>query len=566
MLFLMIGEKNMKLLSYFKRFFVAFSIIITCNCFCVEQNVPRLTVVFVIDQLAYRFVQKLRPFLKGEIGFLLEDGLVYENAYYPHSIPTTSTGHVALSTGTYAKTHGVIRNSWYTAEGKEVYFPAEDSSSSAVFDKNGKPLPYGRSGKRIMVQGVSDHLVLYPQAGSKNYAIALSLKDRSAVGVAGGLGKAIWFDEKTGCFTTSKAYFDTMPDWLIDFNKEKRIDEIKTLKWEPLYALTNPAYSFRDSSNYDFTVYKKSLMGEEVKVYDPSCEDPYEQFTIMPQSNNALLDLAQVCIDNFLSKQKEDRMILWVSFSALDKLGHFFGPESVEVIDMIYQLDKNLKNFTKRLYKEIRKKDVLLVLTSDHGVAPIPELLQKEGLKSALRIDSRKLIQEINQMVICKHGIKNFVINIKPPYVFINHRLFDPLKTCKKEAIEKEVKEYLEKQPGIKRVWTYDELQCETFDKTTIGSFYKNQLFPGRSGHFIVQVFPYCQITKYKTGTGHYTPYNYNTHVPLILYQKGVNEQTVIKERVSMLQFANTLAEILKIPKPPASTFDILPGLFSFQL
>ena len=77
-----------------------------------------------------------------------------------------------------------------------------------------------------------------------------------------------------------------------------------------------------------------------------------------------------------------------------------------------------------------------------------------------------------------------------------------------------------------------------------------------------MQTYPYVIITNFPTGLSHKTPYEYDTHIPLILYQAGQIEGKKIYQKVWGLQLANTLAQILRVQKPSASTFDALPGIF----
>ncbi|MFC1841784.1 alkaline phosphatase family protein [Candidatus Dependentiae bacterium] len=521
------------------------------SSFCnTDLTAPRLTVIFVVDGMAHHYIQKLRDKLTGGLKFLLDNGIVYENAYYPHATPKTGIGHVALNVGTFAKDHGITDNSWFE-NGKEIYFPEDSSPAATVFSKDGTPMPYGRSGKRIMIEGISDHFVMYPKASGKNYAISLSFKDRSAIGTVGSLGKAIWYDKKVGCFTSSKAYFDTLPSWVVEFNNAKKIDQIKKIVWYPAYCLDTPYYKFKNAFNYEFAS-KKSVLCKEV-----------DELVITPLANNLLFDLAKKCIETFLYNGKNNRLLLWVSFSPLDKVGHVFGPNSAEAIDIIYHIDKRMKRFIDFLQTRINKKDVLFALTADHGVDPIPELLKQEGLRNAARIDRHDFVNKINALVEKRFGIPKTFVDYDSNKLFLTPGVFDNIDDKKKNNVEKLIKRFVKGQSFVKNVWTYDELANKIFKRNTIEGFFKNQLYPGRSGDFLVQLYPYCQITKYKKGTSHYSPYECSTHVPLLFYQKDAFEGRIVHERVSMLQFANSLAQILQVPKSPASTFDILPGLFA---
>src|SRR5258708_31371875 len=83
----------------FGSFFYAFS-----------AQKPKITIIFVVDQMAYSYIPKLRSNFQYGFKTLLDNGINYTNAYHPHGMPATATGHTALSTGTFAKDHGIIAN------------------------------------------------------------------------------------------------------------------------------------------------------------------------------------------------------------------------------------------------------------------------------------------------------------------------------------------------------------------------------------------------------------------------------------------------------------------------
>jgi hypothetical protein len=76
---------------------------------------------------------------------------------------------------------------------------------------------------------------------------------------------------------------------------------------------------------------------------------------------------------------------LAISFSALDVVGHDFGPRSHEIQDVLMRLDETLGKFLADLDKKVGKDRYVLAFTADHGVAEIPEQAKAEG-KDAGRI------------------------------------------------------------------------------------------------------------------------------------------------------------------------------------
>jgi predicted AlkP superfamily pyrophosphatase or phosphodiesterase len=527
----------------------------------IVATTARVTVIFVIDQFPYHLLQRVKPYLHWGIKTLLNDGAVYENAYYPHAMPGTSTGHTALATGCYAQAHGIINNKWLNADGTISQCDDDTPEHAAVFASDGTLLNHGKSAKNIMVPGLSDQFVLQARPEITNHAVSISYKSRAAIATAGTAGKAIWFDNKTGCFTSSKAYFDSLPQWLMNFNTMHKLPKI--LEWKLFLPRSNAAYSSANIDDYTFSSFKKTIIGTKISLPDTTDKDePYSMFTLTPQANKLLLDLAITVIDEYLVQEGKQHLLLWVCLSPFDFMCHRFGPESREAYDMIYHLDAQLRKFMFRVASRVKRSETLYVLTADHGVAPIPEMAYKEGIKSAQRVNARELIQNLNTFVEQKYGLKNFILTFKMPQFYCDEKLIESWDKTKKHELMNDIVKHLKKASFLANAWTARELLKGCFEEDDVRFLFKNQLFPGRSGQVIVQLKPFCQISDYVDGTDHMTPYEHDTHVPLILYQYDLIEELKICKRVSMLQVANSIAQALDIPKPPASKFEILPALF----
>ena len=128
------------------KLFIFLSCFFSASIFCA----PHLTVIFVVDQFAHHYIDRLAPYMRGGIKHLLKNGVVYENAYYPHAMPATATGHAALNTGCFAKDHGIVSNKWFQ-NGKLIHCDGDSAKNAAVFDKYGNLLEYGKSAKHLVV-------------------------------------------------------------------------------------------------------------------------------------------------------------------------------------------------------------------------------------------------------------------------------------------------------------------------------------------------------------------------------------------------------------------------------
>lgn len=519
---------------------------------------PRLTLVLVIDQFANHELQKLLPHFTGGLKFLYENSIRYENAFHPHGMPETGVGHATIGSGTLAKDHGIIGNFWFDTHDKQIICDADTPENAAVFAPQGF-YEYGASPRNIMVDTLADQLILNSYKGQENTVLSLALKSRAAIGMAGRLGKAFWLDAQTGFFTSSKAYYEQLPAWVNRFNTESKMSELTTYTWRLKHPENSKAYDFPLINHYENTAAKESIINKEL-VIDRSQKNAFEFFEKTPQANQLLLDFAWRCIQENMPDNNK-HLVVWLSMSSLDLAGHPFGPQSREVIDILYHIDEQLGVFLKQVFGSIKAEDVFIALTADHGVFPILENVREQGLNFARRIPAESLLEKINDHVESLFGVKNLVTHFVMPAFYCNNQLLKQFEKVKQKEILYTIKQLLLEHPGIINAWTYHELERSTFHLNDLRQNYKNQQYRGRTGHIICQVQPYNYIDSFTSGTSHGTPYDYDTHVPLMLYQHKKTKPHAILQRVYIPQLTVTLARLLNVPRPSASSFDILPGI-----
>lgn len=505
---------------------------------------PKVAVIIVVDQLGQQTLQNLKPYFSGGFKTLFDQAIIFNQAIWPSGMPATATNHAGLATGTTAKNHGIVDNSWFDHKNSEIKAVDDFSSEAAVFGKNGF-YDYGASSHHLMVDTLADQIMLQATPDKKNKVFCLSHKDRAAVLCAGKLGKALWFDEKALQFTSSKAYFKELPAWLKHFNAQHPI-EPKTY-WHLFFDKNNKAYEFAKD-----TVYKHS---RKPALHQTEVEQ--QEYLKTPHAQNLLFELAKSCFAHEYNPS-DNLFVLFLSVSTPDKTGHYFTAQSLEYIDLLYYLDSQLQDFMQTIYAKVDPQEVLWVLTADHASMPLVEDLQKQGYSTARRIDKHELQKKLNAALEKKFALKNLISYVDTPDFYLNHAVFDCLEQKKQVAVIKAIKHELRMVQGIKKVWTGPELQKRYYGENQFESYFQNQYFPCRSGDLIIQVFPYTMVGKNMKGTSHKTPYHYDTHVPLMLYQPGSFEKKQINHKVWVQQITPTLAQILKVPVPSAATFNAL--------
>ena len=98
--------------------------------------------------------------------------------------------------------------------------------------------------------------------------------------------------------------------------------------------------------------------------------------------NEMELAFAEKAVKNEHLGQGSDTDLLAVSLSVNDYIGHAFGPYSPQVADTTLRTDRYLASFFTYLDKVVGVKNIWIVLSADHGVAPNPEFIQEPQMGS----------------------------------------------------------------------------------------------------------------------------------------------------------------------------------------
>ena len=110
----------------------------------------------------------------------------------------------------------------------------------------------------------------------------------------------------------------------------------------------------------------------------------YEAFTFSPYASEVLLDLAKHAIDEEQLGQRDVADLLCLSFSSNDLVGHCWGPDSQEVLDITLRSDLLIKDLLSYLDAKVgRTPDLrsdnlaaaLVVTARSHGMSRIDHVV-----------------------------------------------------------------------------------------------------------------------------------------------------------------------------------------------
>ncbi|MBS1811573.1 MAG: alkaline phosphatase family protein [Acidobacteria bacterium] len=511
----------------------------------------KLIVGIVIDQFRYDYLTRFEDQF-GEGGFkrFLQNGAVFSNAHYPYTPTITACGHAAFMSGASPSHNGIIGNDWFDrATGKRIT-SVSDASTKLL---GGKEETAGMSPARLIGSTLGDQLKFHTTGQSK--VIGLSYKDRSAILPVGKHPNgAYWFSATNGAFVSSTYYFSELPAWVKKFNQEQNPSRYFGKIWERM--LPEAAYSRSLSDDYPYekwaygaTKFPYTINGGEQQAGSKF----YTQFEYTPFANEHLVSFAKAAIENEKLGQDDVTDLLTVSFSSNDILGHSFGPYSQEVQDMTLRTDRALADFFAYLDQKIGLQNVVIAMTADHGVGPIPEYAQEYGLGG--RIEA-KAISEITEAALNKQfGEDKWILSLVNGNIYFDYAALERRKASHEE-VERVASAAIRQIPGIAECFTRTQILLGQLPQTAVARSVAGGFHPDRNGDLVIVPRPFF-LAGETIVASHGTPYSYDTHVPVIFYGAGIKAGNFTTAS-SPLDIAPTLAAILKIERPSNSIGQIL--------
>lgn len=106
--------------------------------------------------------------------------------------------------------------------------------------------------------------------------------------------------------------------------------------------------------------------------------------------------------------------------------------------------------------------------------------MHKNDYKNSIRIQTKPLIEQMNRLIENKYQIYDIVIGFKKIHFFLNVKKLATADYKKKNQILQDLKKFLQKQSGMKKVWTNEELNKAVFEPYQLEYFFQQQRYPGR--------------------------------------------------------------------------------------
>jgi hypothetical protein len=511
---------------------------------------PKLGVVVVFDQMRGDYLIKWRD-LFGEGGFkrLQDDGAWFVNCHYPYSDTVTAAGHTSLLTGTTPHHHGIIGNTWYDRQ-----------TGHTVRAVDGF---LGADPHRRRCPTLGD--ALQAQTKGKAKVASLSIKDRAAILMAALRAQIVYWLSTDDRFGTSAYYRKESHSWVEQFNAAGKVQAFLGKSWNRL----DPKLNYVKFSGPDNVPYEGTGYGQG-RTFPHPTPDTWA-LECSPFGNELLLDFAKnAIVGEQLGRNDDVPDLLCLSFSSNDLIGHSFGPDSQEVLDITLRSDLIVKELLTFLDSYVGKGNYFLAMSADHGICSLPEVARQHEHRDAARVLNTLLSTEAEAFLRRRFGEptpKAWIEATSSSWVYLNRDAITA-RGLPQETVERSLADWLFTRPGVAKALTRTELAKEETLADPVAEQVRQSFHPERSGDVAVVLKPYHILwNSLSTRSGgsstttHGSPHAYDTHVPLLVYGPGIISG-VHEERVTPQMLTPIMARGIGIDPPATALYSVPKGLF----
>jgi hypothetical protein len=382
-------------------------------------------------------------------------------------------------------------------------------------------------------------------ASPQSRVVTMSMKPRSSVMLAGHGGTAVTWFADSNTWATSTAYTTSLIPEVQAWVTAHPVEAERGAIWNRIYDPS--AYSGADDG-----VGERPPAGWTPLFAHPLAGAPgtrrdrfFDLWERSPFSDAALADMAATLVQSIQLGQRGVVDYLAVGFSALDYVGHAFGPDSHEVQDTLIRLDKSLGEFMTVLDKTVGRDRYTLALSADHGVGFIPEALQAER-RDAGRLANADLQKVAEAAMVNAHGPGPHVAHVEYTQLYLTPRA-RTLVAAKPRALDPLVKA-LSSVNGVLRVFPSNTLPSKRNSNDLLERAAALSFFAGESGDVQIVLKPNWINTDSSAAThGSFQPYD--QRVPVIFYGDSIRRGR-FTDAATPADIAPTLASLVQLNLP----------------
>ena len=482
--------------------------------------------MIVVDQLRSDYYDRFRSQMTGGLKRLYEGGAVFTNAFQDHGNTETAPGHSVVLSGRFPSHTGIALNSQGVPDPQAPLVGGGGLSASPFRFRGSTLIDWIRSRD--------------PEAR----ALSVSRKDRGAIFPLGRAHQpAFWYAEG-GRFTTSTYYAQMLPGWVENFNNRRLPALSAGHVWAPLLPAT--AYTERDDAPAELQGGRDITFPHPFPVDTAEAEAALAEYPVM---DSITVQLALAGVEAMRLGQSGSTDLLAVSLSTLDAVGHRYGPDSKEVHDQVLRVDRYLGTLFDSLFTMVDPAQVVIALTADHGMAPWPNTspaAKKPGFVPWVSL--APLLSRTRASLVAR-GVDSTAIRLDEWALLVDRDAVsaggvDPDSLVDAFAAQARLVK------GVSRADRPRDLVKADTVNDAVARRWVHAIAPDSPIQLVITLNKYSQWAP-GTYDKHGSPYDYDAHVPLVLYG-GMVVPGRRSEMARVVDLAPTLAAIAGVPPTEA--------------
>ncbi len=487
----------------------------------VAQSPVRLVVHITVDQLRPDYLVRWEHEFSGGLARLLAEGVFFPAGEQDHAATETAPGHASLLSGRWPYRTGIIANDR----------GVPDPLTRMVEVTPGGYQTGGASPRKFMGTTLYDWM---RAADPDIRVLSVSYKDRGAILPIGRARVPVyWYSD--GKFSTSTYYADSLPQWLRDWNARDFITPLLGHSWplrHPIEWYPEPDFRPAERAGHDNTF---------PHVMPTDHDGAVRNIQYFPIFDSLTLDVALEGVNALGLGRRDGPDLLAVSLSITDKIGHRYGPGSLELHDQILHLDHYLGWFLDSLDSSIGLDHVALSLSADHGGTDYPD-----STAGTIRLTAEA--RELNVWAQARWGIELKAIEerglVSADVPALRARGVDT------DSLAAELAERVRARRGVRKVYTESTLRV---DGSHDADMWRRLIPPGHDWLIAASMEPGWLITSSTTDATHGTTNLLDVRVPILFRGPGIRPARVLRP-VGVVDIAPTLAAVIGVI--PTETLD----------
>lgn len=443
---------------------------------------PRLVVTITIDQLRSDYLEAFNNLYSAN-GFkkILGNGLVYEGANYPFTPIDRSSATASLSTGATPFFNGIIGNNWLDRKTLRPTASTDDDT-------------YLSSPAKLRTSTIGDELKVSSHGKALVYSFAPT-KESAILSAGHDADGAFWLDNG-GEWTGSVYYNQSLPVWVINYNKE--------------YERT-----FRKRKDY--------------QANDNVVDMALEALRSTEMGNDAVSDLLNITLTAEMPKGKK-----------------VVGDWQKDMAGVYQRLDYSIGRIITAVENRISLNEVLFVVTSTGYTEEKTEDMSRYRIPTGTFYINRTA-SLLNMYLGAIYGQGRYVEQCYDNELYLNHRLIEQKRLSMAEVLTRS-QDFLLQNAGVADVYTSTRLIAGNNDILKIRAGYN----PVLSGDIIINIAPGWRLLN-ETTQQTFTSRASVVPFPIIFFGGGIKHERVLSP-VTVDRIAPTISKTIRIRAPNACT------------